>query len=143
MLCSTFDKIKARNGMATITKEFLVAASPEKVWDALRDFHAVHERVAPGFLTAAKRDGDDRLLTFFNGFEARERFIGRDDVARRIAYTIVEGRFAYHHASAQVFPHEQGSRVVWITHILPDTLAESVSAMMDHGSAAMARTLAN
>jgi carbon monoxide dehydrogenase subunit G len=135
--------MKARIDMATITKEFLVTATPEKVWDALRDFHAVHERVAPGFLTAAKRDGDDRILTFFNGFEARERFIGRDDVSRRIAYSIVEGRFAYHHASAQVFPHEEGSRVVWITDILPDTLAESSSAMMDHGSMVMARTLAD
>jgi carbon monoxide dehydrogenase subunit G len=127
--------------MATITKEFLIAASPETVWEALRDFHAVHERVAPGFLTAATREGDDRILTFFNGMVARERLVGRDDATRRIAYTIVEGRVAYHHASAQVFPHERGSRVVWISDILPDTLAESFSAMMDRGCEAMIRTL--
>ncbi len=128
--------------MATIIKEFLVAAKPEKVWDALRDFHAVHERVAPGFLTGATRDGDDRILTFFNGLVARERLLGRDEATRRIAYTIVEGRFAYHHASAQVFPHDEGSRIVWIADILPDTLAGSLSTMMEHGAEAMARTLA-
>jgi carbon monoxide dehydrogenase subunit G len=50
--------------MATVTKEFIIAADPDTVWDALRDFHAVHERVAPGFLTAATREGDDRILTF-------------------------------------------------------------------------------
>jgi hypothetical protein len=127
--------------MATVIKDFIIAASPDTVWDALRDFHAVHERVARGFLTAATRDGDDRILTFFNGFEARERLIGRDDATRRIAYTIVEGRFAYHHASAQVFPHELGCRVVWITDMLPDTLAENSNAMMDQGAAAMIRTL--
>jgi carbon monoxide dehydrogenase subunit G len=122
--------------------QFLIAASPETVWDALRDFHAVHKRVAPGFLTAATRDGDDRILTFFNGLVARERLIGCDDNSRRIAYSIVEGRFAHHHASTQVFHHEQGSRIVWITDILPDALTESVGAMMDHGSEVMARTLA-
>lgn len=127
--------------MATITKDFVIPASPENVWDALRDFHAVHQRVAPGFLTAATRDGDDRVLTFFNGFVARERFVGRDEATRRIAYTIVEGRFGYHHASAQVFPHESGCRVVWITDLLPDSLADSTSMMMDQGAAAMIRTL--
>jgi carbon monoxide dehydrogenase subunit G len=128
--------------MATITKEFLVATSPEKVWNALRDFHAVHLRVAPGFLTAATPDSDDRILTFFNGLVARERLIGRDDASRRIAYSIVEGRFTHHNASTQVFPHEQGSRIVWIADILPDTLAESVSLMMDRGADVMMRTLA-
>jgi Polyketide cyclase / dehydrase and lipid transport len=73
--------------MATVVKDFIIASSPEKVWDALSDFHAVHERVAPGFLTAATRDGDDRILTFFNGLVARERLIGRDEATRRFAYT--------------------------------------------------------
>lgn len=129
--------------MATIIKEFLVTAKPEKVWDALRDFHAVHERVAPGFLTGAARDGDDRILTFAKGLVARERLLGRDEATRRIAYTIVEGRFAYHHASAQVFPHEHGSRVAWITDILPDALSDSVRTMMEHGAEAMVQTLAD
>ncbi len=113
------------------------------MWDALRDFHAVHERVAPGFLTAATRDGDDRILTFFNGFVTRERLVGIDEATMRIAYTHVNGRFAYHHASAQVLPHAGGCRLVWITDMLPDTMADSSRMMMDHGSAAIIRTLQN
>ncbi|HEY1933232.1 MAG TPA: SRPBCC family protein [Acetobacteraceae bacterium] len=128
--------------MATVTKEFIIAADPDTVWDALRDFHAVHERVAPGFLTSATREGDDRVLTFFNGIMARERLIGCDEATRRIAYSIVEGRFAYHHASFQVHPDKAGSRVVWITDLLPDSLADTSSMMMDQGGAAMVRTLA-
>ena len=127
--------------MATVIKGFVIAASPEKVWDALRDFHAVHERIARGFLTAATREGNDRILTFFNGVVARERLVGLDDAIRRVAYTIVEGRFDHHHASAQVFPHERGSRIVWITDLLPDSLADSISTMMDHGAAAMIQML--
>jgi carbon monoxide dehydrogenase subunit G len=129
--------------MTTVTRDFVIAASPEKIWDALRDFHAVHQRVVPGFLTAATQDGDDRILTFFNGFVTRERLVGLDDTTRRIAYTHIEGRFAYHAASVQVFPHEFGSRVVWITDMLPDTMADSSRMMMDHGVAAMVRTLAD
>jgi hypothetical protein len=132
-------KVKAL--MATVTKEFLVAASPDKVWDAVRDFHAVHLRVAPGFLTGATADGNDRILTFFNGFVARERLIGCDDATRRIAYSIIEGRYTYHYASFQVFPHEAGSRVVWITDLLPDTMADISNMMMEHGSTVMIRTL--
>lgn len=127
--------------MATVIKDFFIAASPETVWAALHDFHAVHQRVAPGFLTAATPDRDDRILTFFNGLVARERLVGRDDATRRIAYTIVEGRFTYHHASAQVFAHDGGCHVVWITDLLPDTLADSVGTMMEEGSKAMIRTL--
>jgi hypothetical protein len=98
-------------------------------------------RVAPGFLTGAQADGDDRILTFFNGAVARERLIGIDEAKRRMAYSIVGGRYTYHHASFQVFPHESGSRVVWITDLLPDALSEISNTMMDRGSEAMIRTL--
>lgn len=127
--------------MATVIKEFLIAASADKVWDAIRDFHAVHERVAPGFLTAATADGNDRILTFFNGAVARERLIGIDEARRRMAYSIVEGRYAYHHASFQVFPHDAGCRVVWITDLLPDTMSDISDMMTDRGAEAMIRTL--
>jgi hypothetical protein len=127
--------------MATVVKEFLIAASAEKVWDAIRDFHAVHERVAPGFLIGATADGNDRILTFFNGAVARERLIGIDEERRRMAYSIVEGRYAYHHASFQVFPDAGGSRVLWITDLLPDSMAEISNMMTDRGSEAMIRTL--
>jgi carbon monoxide dehydrogenase subunit G len=127
--------------MATITKEFLIAAPPDKVWNAIRDFHAVHLRVAPGFVTSAAADGNDRILTFFNGAVARERLLGIDEGRRRMAYTIIQGRYAYHHASFQVFPHDSGSRVVWITDLLPDALYEISNMMMNRGSEAMIRTL--
>ena len=35
--------------MATIYKEFTVDAGIDDIWDALRDFNAVHQRLAPGW----------------------------------------------------------------------------------------------
>ena len=56
--------------MASIRNEIALGAAPERVWDALRDFHAVQRRVAPGFLTESKPDGDARIVTFANGVTA-------------------------------------------------------------------------
>ena len=53
--------------MATIRKEIALDARPDDVWAALRDFHAVHERLAPGFVTESRPDGDARIVTFANG----------------------------------------------------------------------------
>ena len=66
--------------MATIVKEINLKARPEAVWDALRDFQAVHTRVAPGFLTDSKPDGDNaRLVSFANGSKFREILVSCDD----------------------------------------------------------------
>ena len=45
--------------MASIRKDIVLDARPDDVWDALRDFHAVHERLAPGFVVSSQADGDD------------------------------------------------------------------------------------
>ena len=70
--------------MATIRIETNIEAAPDRVWDALRDFGALHERLAPGFVTATETDGRDRLVTFSTGVTLRERLITRDDEARRL-----------------------------------------------------------
>jgi hypothetical protein len=58
--------------MASIRREFLIASPAEDVWDAVRDFGAVHRRLATGFVVDAKMDGDARIVTFANGMVARE-----------------------------------------------------------------------
>jgi Polyketide cyclase / dehydrase and lipid transport len=59
--------------MASIRKEILIDAPPEHVWDAIRDFGAVHERLVPGFVVDSRLDGDDRIVTFFSGAVQRNR----------------------------------------------------------------------
>ena len=58
--------------------------------------------LVPGFATATRLDGWDRIVTFFNGAVARERLIDLDDDVRRLAWSIVEGPYTHHNASAQV-----------------------------------------
>jgi polyketide cyclase/dehydrase/lipid transport protein len=130
--------------MATIRKETLVDVPPEQAWAALADFGALHERLVPGFVVAAERRGDVRVITFFNGAVASERLVGVDDEARRLAYTVVDGPLGatYHHASAEVRPEPGGRcRFVWITDVLPEELAEPTSALMDRGIAVIKETL--
>ncbi|MBJ2154783.1 SRPBCC family protein [Variovorax sp. IB41] len=129
--------------MATIYKEFTVEADAAQVWEALRDFGAVHTRLAPGFLTDCKLDGQGaRIVSFANGLVARELLMGIDEANRRLAYTITDGKASHHHASAQVFADGEGrSRFVWITDVLPDEFAAYVGPMMEKGGEAMKATL--
>ena len=128
--------------MATLTREVPVAAGPAPVWQKLRDFGAVHTRVAPGFLTDLRMDKGDRVLTFFNGMVARERLVSVDEDDCRLVYAVVEGRFTHYNAAVQVFPEGDGhSRVVWTIDLLPNDLAPAVGGMMDHAAGFMKKTL--
>jgi polyketide cyclase/dehydrase/lipid transport protein len=128
--------------MASIHRQILIDGPADAIWDAIRDVGAIHTRLARGFVLDTRLDGDSRLVTFAGGFTARERIVDVDDDARRIAYSVVEGRFTHHSASIQVFPDGTGhSRVVWIADLLPGDLAGLVGSMMDQGCAAMKRTL--
>jgi hypothetical protein len=130
--------------MASIYKDTLIDAPAPEVWDALRDFGALHERLVPGFVVATELHDDVRTVTFFNGSVARERLIGVDDPTRRLAYSVIDGPLgsSHHNAAAQVFEEPGGrSRFVWITDVLPDTLAGPTSALMDRGIAVIKETM--
>ena len=88
-----------------------MASGATPVWQKLRDFGAVHTKVAPGFLTDLKMDKGDRILTFFNGMVARERMVTLDNEACRLVYTVVEGQASHYNAAVQVFPAGDGRSV--------------------------------
>jgi carbon monoxide dehydrogenase subunit G len=130
--------------MATIRKEFRIAAPPAQIWDALRDFGAVHSKLARGFVTDTKLEegGMLRVVTFANGLVARERLVTMDDANKRIVYAIHDSpQLTHYSASAQVFDDGAGSRFVWQVDLLPDPMAAPISGMMDAGMEAMRTTL--
>ena len=88
--------------MASIRKEILIDASPEDVWAAVRDWGALHERLVPGFVIDTRLDGEDRIVTFADGTVLRERLVDLDHETRRLAWSIVDGPYTHHNASAQV-----------------------------------------
>ncbi len=127
--------------MASIRKEVEINASPEEVWAAMRDVGALHTKLAPGFVTDCKLDGDARIVTFGNGLVAREIIVDVDDEARRIAWSAKSERLSHHNASSQVFASGNGAKVVWIADLLPNEMKAPVTGMIDMGLAAMQKAL--
>jgi carbon monoxide dehydrogenase subunit G len=128
--------------MASIRKEISIDASPDAVWDALRDWGTLHERLVPGFAVDTQLDGEDRIVTFFEGTALRELLVDLDDDARRLAWSVVDGPYAHHNASAQVFAEgESAARFVWIADVLPNELAARTGEMMQEGTSVVKRTL--
>lgn len=128
--------------MASIRKQIVIDASPEHVWDALRDWGALHVRLVPGFATDARLDGADRIVTFFNGSVLRERLVDLDDDARRLVWSIADPPYTHHNASAQVFADgADRSLFVWIADLLPHELAGRTGQLMEQALGVIKRTL--
>jgi hypothetical protein len=131
--------------MATVIRQIAVEAPAARCWAALRDFGALDQRLATGFVTGTTLVSPrDRAVTFFTGAVARERLIGIDDEEMRLAYSVVEGPLnsTHHNASAQIVPDGgDRCRFVWITDVLPDELADRTAGLMEAGLNAMKATL--
>jgi hypothetical protein len=127
--------------MASIRKDMALRADPAHVWDAVRDVGAIHTRLAPDFVTGVTLEGDARIVTFANGMTAKELIVDVDDAARRLVWSVVEGRPTHHNGSIQIFPEVGGCRLVWIADILPHDLAKPIGAMMQAGMEAMKKKL--
>ena len=81
-------------------------------------------------------------LHSLRGVVARELIVDVDDEQRRIAYAVVGGSAAHHHATMQVSAEGEGrTRFVWITDVVPDALGAQFQTMIDMGTEAMRRTL--
>jgi hypothetical protein len=124
--------------MASIHKDILIDAPAAAVWDAVRDFGALHTRLAPGFVLDTRLDGEARIVTFANGTVARELLVDCDETRRRLAYAVVSERLTQHSASIEIIAEGDGRcRMVWLTDVLPHEIAPYISAQMDQGARAV------
>jgi hypothetical protein len=127
--------------MASIRHEIVIDASPDHVWDVLRDVGAVHERLLPGRVAGCRIEGGQRLLTFPDGHAIRELIVAVDDRTRRLAYSVIEGARPpadYHHASFEVLAEgRRASRLIWTTDVLPHALAARIRIVMERGALEM------
>ena len=127
--------------MPSIHKELSLKASPEAVWDVVRDIGAVHTRFAPGFVVDTQLEEGARVVTFANGLVAREVIVGIDEQRRRLAYSVRSERIDHHNASFEVLPEGAGSRLVWIADVLPPAASVTVETMMGEGLNAVEKAL--
>jgi carbon monoxide dehydrogenase subunit G len=128
--------------MASIHKDIPIDADPEGVWAAVRDFGAVHQRLAPGFVIDARLEGDARIVTFHNGTVARELLVDCDEARRRLVYAVISERVKHYSASVQVVADgEMRTRVIWIVDVLPNEIAPYIAGQMDLAVLAMQKAL--
>ncbi|MFD4255472.1 SRPBCC family protein [Amycolatopsis thermoflava] len=128
--------------MASIRTEILIDTPLDVVWAALRDWGALHERLAPGFVTDTRLDGTDRIVTFFDGTVVREVLVDLDDDAHRLVWSVVGGPYTHHNGVAQVFADGPGrTRFFWVADLLPGDLAARTGALMEQGIAVIKETL--
>jgi len=130
------------NSMAAIYKEIEIERSKEFVWNAIRDVGAIHKRLVPGFVVNCKLEGDSRIVTFANGMVVCELIVDVDDKTCRHSWSARSDSLIHHNASIQVFCEGRDKcRVVWITDLLPNEVAEAIGEMIQHGLNTMKRTL--
>ena len=126
--------------MASIHNDVPLNAPAHKVWDAVRDFGALHERLVPGFVTACQLDGDARIVTFSNGSVAREVLVDADDARQRLVYAINNERLKHYSASVQVVADGDAKcRLIWTIDMLPNELAPYVQGQTKEAVHAMHR----
>jgi hypothetical protein len=86
----------------------------------------------------------EREVTFSSGAVAREYLVSSDDSTMRLAYTVTDSPMgsSHHNASAQIVGDRGGScRFVWVTDVLPDSLADRTADLMDAGLRVIKATL--
>ena len=108
--------------MATGESGAKVARRPADVWAVVGRFDGVEEWM-PG-IDACELEGDVRTFQSM-GMQARERLVSRDDAARTISYSLIEGPVPVEHhlATVTVTPDGDGSRLEWAYEVRPDELA--------------------
>jgi len=132
------DDAERRIPMASIHQDITLAAPADDVWDAVRDFGALHTRLVPGFVRDTKLDGEARIVSFANGTTARELLVDCDDERRRLVYAVVSERVSQHSASVQIVADGAARcRLLWTVDVLPHEIAPYMNAQMDLAAAAM------
>ena len=127
--------------MASVSVEIATKASPETVWDAIRDIGALHTKLVPGFVVHTELEPGARVVTFGNGMQVREPIIDLDETKRRLVWSAEGAGMTHYNASVQVFVAGEGSRVVWIADFLPNNMRDQVRSLMSEGIAVMKATM--
>jgi carbon monoxide dehydrogenase subunit G len=118
--------------MQTETAEIEINAATDDVWALVGDFGGIGWM--PG-IESVEVAGDDRTIAM-GGMTIVERLVNRDDDARTLTYSIVDGPVPVdsHEATIAVVPAGDGSRVSWSVTTEPD---DAASFMKDVYSGAL------
>lgn len=133
--------------MGSMTREVLTNATPDVVWDAIRDVGALHTRLVPGFVVNTELVPGGRRVTFSSGRTVEEPIVSCSDSLRRLVWAVKavkaeDSLFSHYNGSVQVHARAAGgSRVEWTADFLPDSAATILEGLMNAGAAAMKQAL--
>ena len=127
--------------MASVFIEAILDAPEDAAWAVLRDVGSA-DKAFPGVLTASSLADGVRTVTFASGNVVKERIVALDDERKRLAYSVIEGRFTHHSASMRILADGPGRcRFQWTSDFLPDDFAPLVRSLMEQGAAAFKRAV--
>jgi uncharacterized membrane protein len=107
--------------MATGTAQIDINASADDVWALVGDFGGIAGWM-PGIDTC-RVEGEDRILETM-GMTITEHLVAKDDAARILTYSIVDGvPIESHQGVITVIPTGDSSHVTWAVDALPDDMA--------------------
>jgi carbon monoxide dehydrogenase subunit G len=113
--------------MAQRTAEIDINGSPDTVWALAGDFGGIAGWM-PG-MDSCRVEGDNRILDTM-GMTITEKLVAKDDAARAITYSIVDGvPIESHEATITVTPAGDGSHVTWVVDAAPDEMADLMLAV--------------
>ena len=126
--------------MADGKAEVDIARSADEVWAVVGRFEGLDEWM-PG-VDSCEMDGDVRKLQTM-GMEIHEQLKGRDDAARSISYSIVQGPMPIEHhlATITVTPEGDGSRLTWSYEVRPDEMAAAFGPVYEGSAQAVKASL--
>lgn len=116
--------------MAEGKTEVTIDRTPDEVWAVVGRFEGLDEWM-PG-IDSCEMDGDVRKLSS-QGMELHEKLMARDEDARTLSYSLVEGPIPIEHhlATISVQPEGEGARLVWSFEVEPDEMAAVFGPIYD------------
>ena len=113
--------------MATGQASIDIDRPADAVWAVVGDFGGIGGWM-PG-IDACRVEGDRRILDTM-GMTITEALVKKDDAARALTYTIVDGApVERHQAVITVTPRGDGSHVTWDVDAEPDAMAEVMTTV--------------
>ena len=113
--------------MAQRTAQIDINGTPDAVWALAGDFGGIAGWM-PG-MESCRLEGDNRILDTM-GMTITERLVSKDDAARAITYSIVDGvPVESHEATVTVSASGDGSHVSWVVDAAPDEMADLMQSV--------------
>jgi carbon monoxide dehydrogenase subunit G len=107
--------------------EIDIAGSAEDVWKLAGDFGGIGDWM-PG-IESCRVEGEDRILSTM-GMTITERLINKDDSAKTITYSVIDGAsLESHEATISVTGSGDTTHVTWAVDAKPDQMAEIMAGV--------------